>query len=47
MARSVDVILKEQLGNLLFQLSILQSQYEEAVEENKKLTAQLPKEEAK
>lgn len=30
MARSVDVILKEQLGNLLFQLGIVQSQLEEA-----------------
>lgn len=37
MARSVDVIIKEQLGNLLFQLSIVQSQLEEAQDKLQKL----------
>lgn len=35
MARSVEAILKEQLGNLLLQLAILQSQLEESLEKNK------------
>ena len=37
MARSVEDILKEQLGNLLLQLSILQSKVEQLEEVNVKL----------
>ena len=41
MARSVEDILKEQLGNLLLQLSITQSQVEGLREANLKLQDQL------
>jgi len=37
MARNIEEILKEQLGNLIFQLSIVQSQVEVLREENEKL----------
>lgn len=37
MARNVEEILKDQLGNMIFQLSILQSQVENLKEENAKL----------
>lgn len=37
MARSVEDILREQLGNLLLQLSIVQSQLEVALEKNQVL----------
>jgi len=49
MARTVEDILKEQLGNLLLQLSITQSQVEGLREANLKLQAELEKfkEEAK
>ena len=36
MARNVEEILKEQLGNLIFQLAIVQSQVEALREENEK-----------
>ena len=39
MARSIEEILKEQLGNLLLQLSILQSKVEELQEDNARLKA--------
>ena len=39
MARSVDAILKEQMGHLLLQLAILQSQFEEAQEKLKAMEA--------
>ena len=41
MARKVDDILRDQLGNLLLQLSIVQSQVETLIEKNQQLEAQL------
>ena len=43
MARNIEEILKEQLGNLVFQLSIVQSQVEELKEANVKMKVELEK----
>ena len=43
MARNVEEILKEQLGNLIFQLSIVQSQIETLREENEQLKSKSEK----
>ena len=40
MARSVEDILKEQLGNLLLQLSIVQARLEAVAEQNATLVAE-------
>jgi len=45
MARSIEAILKEQLGNLLMQLAIVQSQLEESLDKNKALTIKLKEQE--
>jgi hypothetical protein len=50
MARSIETILKEQLGNLLMQLAIVQSQLEEALDKNmanKEIEKSKPEKEAK
>lgn len=41
MARTAEDIIKEQLGNLLLQLSVVQSQAESLMEKNKELTVAL------
>ena len=45
MARSIEEILREELGNLVMQLSIKTHQLELASEKIKELEAQLPKKE--